>query len=604
MKIKLTLTSLFLLLILGSFAQTITINPTSANRGQKLPVTISGTSTNFARGSNTITFIKQGTATASVSITNLTVVNNSIMNGFINIASNAPLGTYSVNVTNSLNTPVNLINGFTVNGVAPSLVTIIPNTATQGQQLKVTITGQNTNFSIGSNTLHFFSQGTESFNIVPIGNNAPLSNTIIQFDALVKGTAPLGVYSVGIENAMDGLVMLNNSFTVTQSNKAIASISPNSGKQNQQLTVTITGVNTQFNAGSPTLFFMRKGSPTNDIQTINFNATSNNIANATIHIASNATLGLYDILYNNINDGIIPALLSSFTVNAANAPSLVSITPNTSMQGQGLNVTITGTNTHFSSGSNTLHFFSQGTETFDILDFGNSTVLSDSSIVFNAFVSPTAALGIYSVGVENNLDGIVMFNNSFTVTKTNKSITNISPNKGKQNQQLTVTITGLNTKFNTGSPTIYFIRQGSPTNDIEMLGFAATSATSATVQVSISPNAALGLYDIGYFNLNDGAVLKPDAFTVEIANSINEIEESSIKIFPNPAKNILNIESKNNITSVQIVDLLGKLIMNNFPQKQTPNLSLEFSEIQIPKGIYFVTVQSIEGLITQRIIIE
>ena len=604
MKIKLTLTSLFLLLILGSFAQTITINPTSANRGQKLPVTISGTSTNFARGSNTITFIKQGTATASVSITNLTVVNNSIMNGFINIASNAPLGTYSVNVTNSLNTPVNLINGFTVNGVAPSLVTIIPNTATQGQQLKVTITGQNTNFSIGSNTLHFFSQGTESFNIVPIGNNAPLSNTIIQFDALVKGTAPLGVYSVGIENAMDGLVMLNNSFTVTQSNKAIASISPNSGKQNQQLTVTITGVNTQFNAGSPTLFFMRKGSPTNDIQTINFNATSNNIANATIHIASNATLGLYDILYNNINDGIIPALLSSFTVNAANAPSLVSITPNTSMQGQGLNVTITGTNTHFSSGSNTLHFFSQGTETFDILDFGNSTVLSDSSIVFNAFVSPTAALGIYSVGVENNLDGIVMLNNSFTVTKTNKSITNISPNKGKQNQQLTVTITGLNTKFNTGSPTIYFIRQGSPTNDIEMLGFAATSATSATVQVSISPNAALGLYDIGYFNLNDGAVLKPDAFTVEIANSINEIEESSIKIFPNPAKNILNIESKNNITSVQIVDLLGKLIMNNFPQKQTPNLSLEFSEIQIPKGIYFVTVQSIEGLITQRIIIE
>lgn len=604
MKIKFTLTSLFLLLILGSFAQTITINPTSANRGQKLPVTITGTATNFARGSNTISFIKQGSPTNSVNISNLTVINNTTMGGFINIASNSPLGLYSVKITNPQNIPINLANGFTVNGVAPSLVSITPNTAIQNQQLKVTILGQNTNFNSGSNTLHFFTQGTESFDIDANGNNTPLSNTIIQFDALVKGTAPLGVYSVGVENAMDGLVMLNNSFTVTQTNKAIASISPNNGEQNQQLTVTITGVNTQFNTGSPTLFFMRQGSPTNEIETINFNATSASKANVTIHIDPNASLGLYDILYYNISDGIIPALLSSFTVNAGKAPSLVTITPNTASQGQGLNVTITGTKTHFSSGSNTLHFFSQGSETLDILDFGNSTVLSDSSIVFNAFVSPSAALGIYSVGVENNADGLVMLNNSFTVTRTNKIITNVSPNKGNQNQQLTVTITGLNTKFNTGSPTIYFIRQGSPTNDIEVLSFAAASATSATVQVSISPNAALGLYDIGYFNLNDGAVLNPDAFTVEMANSINEIEEIGIKIFPNPAKNMLNIESKNNITSVQIVDLLGKLILNNAPQKQTPILSLEFSDIQIPKGIYFVTVQSIDGIITKKVIIE
>jgi hypothetical protein len=178
-------------------------------------------------GSNTITFIKQGSATAAVSITNLTVVNNTIMGGFINISANAPVGLYSIKITNPQNNPINLTNGFTVNGAAPSLISITPNTAIQGQQLKVTITGQNTNFSSGSNTLHFFSQGTESFDIVPNGNNSPLSNTIIQFDALVKGTAPLSVYSVGVENAMDGLVMLNNSFTITQTNKAISSITNN-----------------------------------------------------------------------------------------------------------------------------------------------------------------------------------------------------------------------------------------------------------------------------------------------------------------------------------------------------------------------------------------
>lgn len=76
------------------------------------------------------------------------------------------------------------------------------------------------------------------------------------------------------------------------------------------------------------------------------------------------------------------------------------------------------------------------------------------------------------------------------------------------------------------------------------------------------------------------------------------------KIFPNPAKNILNIESENNFSSVQIFDLMGKEILNKIPEKQTQNLQLDLSEILIPKGIYLIKVQSLEGLVTQKIIIE
>jgi len=326
MKTKITFTYLFTLLTIGSFAQTISINPSNGNRGQKLPVTITGTGTNFARGSNTVTFIKQGSATSVLSFSNLAVINNNIMGGFINIAANAPMGSYTVRVTNSQNTTINLVNGFTVNGTTPSLVSINPNNASQGQNLSVSITGINTNFNSASNTVvKFFSQGTESFDIYEI-YNTPFGNNLLTSNILVSPLAPTGVYSVGVENEIDGLVMLNNSFTVGISNKSISSITPNRGKQNETLTVTITGVNTQFNTGSPTLYFIRQGSPTSDIETLSFTASSATSANAVITIAPNTDLGLYDVGYFNLNEG---ALLKSnaFTVDIAN--SIDELTENT-----------------------------------------------------------------------------------------------------------------------------------------------------------------------------------------------------------------------------------------------------------------------------------
>lgn len=403
MKIKITITYLFFFLTMISFAQTISINPTNGTRGQRLPVTITGSGTNFARGTNTVTFIKQGTATTAVNISNLSVISNNIMGGYINIAANAPLGAYSVRVNNPQNMVVNLTNGFTVNGSTPSLTAIAPNNATQGQTLSVSITGVNTNFSSASNTVvKFFSQGTESFDISE-----------------------------------------------------------------------------------------------------NYNTS-----------------------------------------------------------------------------------------------FGNTLLTA------NIFVSPLAPIGVYSVGVENEIDGLMMLNNSFTVAVNNKSINNITPNRGSQKETLTVSITGVNTQFNTGTPTIYFMRQGIPSTNIETISFSSTSATTASILIKIDSNANLGLYDIAYFNINDGTILIPNAFTVDLINGVYEINENTTKIFPNPAKNLLNIESNNNITSIQFFDLMGKEILSKIPEKQTQNLQINLSEILIPKGIYFIKVQSLEGFITQKLIIE
>jgi hypothetical protein len=319
-----------------------------------------------------------------------------------------------------------------------------------------------------------------------------------------------------------------------------------------------------------------------------------------IKISPTAPTGNYS--FNVINpQNITTNTVNGFTVNKK--PSLLSVAPNTAIQGQSLNVTITGINTNFSNTYNKLKFFTQGTESFDFY-YDITMLISNNIISYHTTVSPYAHTGIYSIGVENEIDGLVMLENSFNVISNNKSISSILPNRGKQNETLTVSITGINTQFNTGSPTIYFMRQGSPTSDIEAISFYATSATVANAQIRIASNTDLGLYDIGYFNLNDGTVFKPNAFTVDLANSINEIAENTTKIFPNPAKNLLNIESTNNISSIHIFDLMGKEILNKIPEKQTQNLQIDLSEILIPKGIYFIKVQSLEGLVAQKIVIE
>jgi hypothetical protein len=49
---------------------------------------------------------------------------------------------------------------------------------------------------------------------------------------------------------------------------------------------------------------------------------------------------------------------------------------------------------------------------------------------------------------------------------------------------------------------------------------------------------------------------------------------------------------------------MGKEVLNKIPEKQTQNIQLDLTEIQIPKGIYFIKLQSNVGFVIQKLIIE
>ncbi|MFA9212987.1 MAG: T9SS type A sorting domain-containing protein [Candidatus Methylacidiphilales bacterium] len=382
------------------------------------------------------------------------------------------------------------------------------------------------------------------------------------------------------------------------------SLTPNNANKGQSLPVSITGIGTNFSRGSNTITFIRQGTSTTEVTLSNLTVISNNLMGGLLNVSSTAAAGAYTVRVTNPQNTTVN-LTNGFTVNnTSSTPSLVSITPNTGMQGQTLAISITGLNTNFSSGSNTIKFFKQGTESFDFYELSNSPI-NNNLLSASIIIDPSAPTGIYSVGVENNFEELLMLNNSFTVTQNNKSITTVAPNNGTQGQTLNVSITGLNTSFNSGSPSFYFFQQGSPVVDIEVLNVTANSATQATIQVSINPNAIVGLYDIGYYNMSDGAIFKQNAFTVnKLIIGTPEINKTTAQIYPNPASQVINIASNQIIEEVTIIDITGRLIAIKKPENKQTTTELNIGDLQIPKGIFIVKVQSLNGLVTQKIVIE
>lgn len=97
------------------------------------------------------------------------------------------------------------------------------------------------------------------------------------------------------------------------------------------------------------------------------------------------------------------------------------------------------------------------------------------------------------------------------------------------------------------------------------------------------------------------AVGETEDYTINIVDnlSIDDFNQDQFSIYPNPAQNVINIESKDNlnIESVKIVDLSGKLII-----EKTQNTN-QVDIVNLSNGVYIVEVAS-EGRIYKKKLIK
>ncbi len=83
--------------------------------------------------------------------------------------------------------------------------------------------------------------------------------------------------------------------------------------------------------------------------------------------------------------------------------------------------------------------------------------------------------------------------------------------------------------------------------------------------------------------------------TSSLANETNEFSKNVIKVYPNPTKNILNVTSNDEIKSLELVDLNGRMIIKN---ENLESINIE----NLNSGLYLMKISTQNGVSTQRII--
>jgi uncharacterized repeat protein (TIGR02543 family) len=85
-----------------------------------------------------------------------------------------------------------------------------------------------------------------------------------------------------------------------------------------------------------------------------------------------------------------------------------------------------------------------------------------------------------------------------------------------------------------------------------------------------------------------------------VATGISEIESANVKIYPNPAKDELRIETGELlIKRVEIVDITGKIIINcQLPVINSINVSA------LSQGVYFIRVETDKEIVTEKFVKE
>lgn len=99
---------------------------------------------------------------------------------------------------------------------------------------------------------------------------------------------------------------------------------------------------------------------------------------------------------------------------------------------------------------------------------------------------------------------------------------------------------------------------------------------------------------------SSGCIDTSDCFNFLSVNTIHVNEKSKVDIYPNPTKDFIHIVSDYEISSVEVFDINGNVILFRSPFKKQLNLDLSLQ----PKGVYVLKVKNKEYKHSQNIILK
>ncbi|MES2689460.1 MAG: T9SS type A sorting domain-containing protein [Bacteroidota bacterium] len=510
---------LYLFTLLFLFAQSnaqeiIGVSPTSINKGTVLNLTITCAGTTFTESDFIDVSMFDGGA-GWLSAEEVTTVNNSKIVAKFTIPANATAGVYDVEIYDSKSGSFRAESQFTIN-YDPSearIASVTPGNLLKGQRLNVSITGVNTHFTSGSQTVQFAGRWGEEAVVNQVTANSATSITAnVTFP---NSMFSANMYSVSVYNGTDGYLVKQNAVTVqaSESTPEVTSISPAMAPKGSRVYVTIKAKDVTFTLASRFDLAMNGPGPNAYIESDSVRVVNDSTLVARFSIPVNAPAGNYSFYISTNFDGFISSG-KMFGVTGANGkiPELVSVTPNTAKRGETLNLQITGANTSFSQAT-AIQFELYNSAT-SILP-NSVTAINNTTLNVNITIPLNAQLGSYQSVVSSDNDGFLYLNESVTITsKTGgvPKIIGVTPAAGNKGQTLDLTITGQFTSFEQASNlALAFYNQAS---NITVNNVTALSDTEVKANISVSSAAQAGTYAFVVSSELDGYLYYQHGFKV------------------------------------------------------------------------------------------
>jgi len=219
--------------------------------------------------------------------------------------------------------------------------------------------------------------------------------------------------------------------------------------------------------------------------------------------------------------------------------------------------------------------------TYDLSDYegeaiyvGIQCVSSDAFILLVDDVSIGTTTAKFAVN--NNTAIIGSANRDFVYTEMNNKLENKSNSNFKSTSSLE--LLGYNV-----------FRDGSMINDglVEEMQYVDADAPIGTVEYYVTA-------------VYTGGESDPSNMVTIVVTNIIDNAENTIKIYPNPAYDVINIEAANDVKMIRIMNMVGQTVYSN--AVQNPNSTINVNELE--SGVYFLQVETEHGSSTQKIVIK
>lgn len=518
MKKILYLFTLLLLFAQGNAQEIIGVSPTNINKGTILNLTITCVGTTFTE-SDFIDVSMSNGGPGWLNAEEVTVVNNTKIVATFTVPENAPGGLYDIEVYDSKSGSFRAESQFTIN-FDPNearIASVAPNNLLKGQRLDVTITGVNTHFTSGSQTVRFTGRWGEEVAVNQVTvNSATVMTANVTFP---NSSFSTNQYALSIFNETDEYLFKQNAVSVQYSGliPEITSISPATAIKGSHVYVTVKAKDVTFSLASSFDIVMVGPGPDAYIQSDSVRVINDSTLIAGFSIPANTPSANYTFYLSTDFDGFVSSG-KTFGITGANGkiPELVSVTPNTAKRGETLNLQITGTNTSFMQATN-IQFGLYQSATGIVAN--SVTAISNTTLNVNITIPSNVPLGMYQARVFSDNDGYLYREGSVTITSKNggePAIISVTPPAGNKGQTLDLTITGKFTSFDQASNLVLnFYNQAS---NITINNVTALTDTELKANISISPTALAGTYPFvvsseldGYMYYSQGFKVNPGA---------------------------------------------------------------------------------------------